>query len=239
MLGRAKESISMKSAKQAVHCTGYVPSDEEYDRLLESPNAILENISRLNLTPYNEGYSYFEISTQEDSKSRTEPHDWLCDTRRRIAEHIFGRGTDFNKYMALLREQHIDSVRIYFMNPEYFHRLAHGRRLGYISNLDSIDPEFNSNPDEWKMASAFRPVGMDTDDGRHRRIMAVPRKAKSELLYEPEVEQPHPDCPTKALHMLQVIGQLPRHALAELMIRHPEFMEYARQLHERHHPDKQ
>ncbi len=107
----------------------YCPSPEEAKQVINMRATAVFDLGELGLKTKRRDsiMSFLEISTTE--------YDQLTPEQRRLTERIYGKGTDFLWNMDMLKQEGIDTTRIYLSNPDYVQREARDGPIGQASLL--------------------------------------------------------------------------------------------------------
>ena len=107
--------------QQLTQTKNYRPDPAEADISIKSATTEIFDLTQLKLKKHDDEFSYMAISTTK--------YDKLNPEQRRLAERIYGQGTDFIDNMAMLATAQIAETKIYVLNPGYVKTEA---RSGYV-----------------------------------------------------------------------------------------------------------
>ena len=138
VLRHLNDSVN-SSFDQLIHNHNYKADPGEAKTAMEAPETVRINLTQLRLKRENNEWGYLTVSTTH--------YDQLNEEERKLAERVFGQGTDFVANMKMLKDATIKETRIYVLVPEYVTQhagagpLGRASRLRDFSNYSSFDAD--------------------------------------------------------------------------------------------------
>src|SRR3989338_281439 len=109
----------------------YYPDTEQASEAIRAGETEVFDLTKLKLHKYNSETSYLTIPT----------FGGLDNEGLRIAQRVYGHGTDFLKNMKMLKDAGIEETRIYVTSPDYVQKHATKGQFARASWLNNFDYE--------------------------------------------------------------------------------------------------
>jgi len=116
---------------QLVQAGNFKVSTADLQAVRDAPDTVAVLLRELKLSGDNNEWRYLAIDTKKYDKK-------LNPEARKLAERVFGQGTDFTANMKMLRDAGITETRIYVLNPNYVTENAKGQAIGRASWLNDF-----------------------------------------------------------------------------------------------------
>ncbi len=166
------------SYDQLVKPGDYQVLPTDFDTLKAAADTITIDLTKLNLQGDEKEWRYFSISTAKYNTHNPE--------QRKLAERVYGQGTDFTENMKMLTDAGISETRVYVLNPKYVTEHAKegpiGRAswLGIFSSNSYFIAGVRSINGSYRVRGVRREVVVPAGDAlKNEQVPSAPQKINS------------------------------------------------------------
>ncbi len=153
-----------------------IPAD--FDAVKTAADTVTIDLTKLTLQGGGEWY-YLAISTSKPSLMK-KGYNKLNAEERKLAERVYGQGTDFVDNMKMLNNAGIIETKVYVLNPDYVKEHAKEGAIGRASWLNNFGYNSNFDADDRSIDNDYRVRGVRREVERREPVMPEGRGAKLE-----------------------------------------------------------